>query len=195
MDSSLLSILGSIIQAYASLLGIIGMYLIFLRQRKDDQIRELNTSFKMKSDSIIDFINREISPAYKNEPLIRVDSEDLDQVIRAIDLYESERKKEIPKLDMHDVRTLITLWTIVQREKETLLQIRSELLGRSKRPIMPRISLTIFVGFFAFELFFSFLSMLIVFAENNLQYTATGLSIILAIIGIIPLGNLIYRAR
>jgi len=195
MDSSLLSILGTIVQAYASLLGIIGMFLVFLRQRKDDRIRDLRTRFKIKADSLIDFINREIAPAYTNEPVIRVDSEDYDNVVEAIDQYQSEREKEIPRLDMKNVRRLLILWTIAKREKEELTQLRNALLAQSGKAAMPHRPYIFFVGYFAFELFFGFLGIFIVSIEHDFQYLITQLNIIFAIVGLLPLGSLIYSIR
>ena len=193
MDSSLLSIMGTIVQAYATILGIIGMYIVFLRQRRDDQIRDLSTRLQIKSDSLIDFINREIAPAYSNAPIIRVDSRRYDQVLEAIDQYQSERKKEIPNLSMEDVRRLITLWTIVQREREELVQLNNKLLAQSKKPIIPKQSSIFFVGYFMLVLFFGFLGLFLIFVGHDLQYLITQLAIILAIIGLFPLGNLIYN--
>ena len=195
MDSALLSIIGTIVQAYASILGIIGMYIVFLRQRKDDQIRNLSTRLKIKSDSLIDFINREIAPAYSNAPIIRVDSQRFDEVFEAIDQYQSERKTEIPSISMEDVKRLLTLWTIAQREKEELIQINNELLAQHKKPVIPKRSSIFFVGYFMFELFFSFLGIFLIFVEHDLQYLVTQLAIILAIIGLFPLGSLIARAH
>ena len=74
LDSSLLSILGAVLQTYASLLGIIGMFLVFLKQYKDSQIRDLETRLRIKADSLIDFVNREIAPAYDNQPTIIADT-------------------------------------------------------------------------------------------------------------------------
>lgn len=193
MDANLLSILGSIIQAYSSLLGIVGMYLIFLKQRKGDQIRDLITRFKIKSDSLIEFINREISQAYKNEPAIRVNSEEPEEIIKAVDSFEADRKNEIPVLPTKEIRKLIVDWAIIHREKDSLIEIKTELAEHAKSPLMPKKSLFFFVGFFAFELALSLFSVLIIFLEVPLQYQFTGLSLVFAIIGIIPLGNLIYR--
>ena len=195
MDSSLLSIIGTIVQAYASLLGIIGMYMVFLRHRTDDQIRDLSTRLKIKSDSLIAFINREIAPAYSNAPIIRVDSQKCEEVLEAIDQYRSERKKEIPNLSMEDVKRLLTLWTIVQREKEELVQLDNELLAQVKKPVIPKRSSIFFVGYFMFELFFGFLGIFLIFVEHDLQYLITQLAIILAAIGLFPLGTLIYNVR
>lgn len=195
MDPSLLSIMGTIVQAYASLLGIIGMYIIFLKQRKDDRIRDLETRLKIKVDSLIDFINREIAPAYTNEPVIRVDSEDYGNVVEAIDQYQSEREKEIPSLDIKDVRRLLTLWTIAKREREELTQLQNELLAQSEKPAMPHRPYIFFVGYFTFELFFAFLGIFLVFIEHDFQYLVTQLNIILATIGLVPLGSLIYSIR
>lgn len=195
MDASLLAIIGSILQVYATILGIIGMYMVFLRQRKDDQIRDLSTRLKTKSDSLVHFINREIAPAYRNAPIIRVDTQKCDEVLDAIDQYHSERKKEIPNLSMDDVRRLLILWTIAQREKQELVQLNNEMVAQSENSVIPRRFLVFFVGYFMFELFFGFLGVLLVFVEHDLQYLITQLAIILAIIGLFPLGTLIYNIR
>jgi hypothetical protein len=195
MDSSLLSIIGTIVQAYASILGIIGMYIVFLRQRKTDQIRDLSTRLKTKSDSLIDFINREIAPAYSNAPIIRVDSQRFDEVLEAIDQYQSERKREIPDVSMEDVKRLLILWTIMQKEKEELVQLNNELLAHLKKPVIHKRSSIFFVGYFMFTLFFCFLGFFLIFAEHDLQYLITQLAIMLAIIGLFPLGTLLYNIR
>lgn len=193
MDTSLLSIMGTIVQAYASILGIIGMYIVFLRQRKNDKIRDLSTRLKIKSDSLIDFINREIAPAYSNAPIIRVDSQRCDAVLKAIDQYRSERKKEIPNLSMEDVKRLLILWTIVEREREELVRLNNGLLTQAKKPIIPKRSSIFFVGYFMFELFFGFLGIFLIFVGHDLQYLITQTAIILATLGLFPLGTLIYN--
>jgi len=195
MDSSLLSIVGTIVQAYASILGIIGMYIVFLKQRKDDQIRSLRTRLQIKSTSLIDFINHEIAPAYDKTPIVRVDSQNYELVLEAIDQYQSERKKEIPDLGMEDVKKLLILWTIVQREREELTQLNNELLAQSKKHIMPKRSSILFICYFMFELLLGFIGLLLIFSEHNMQYLVTQLAIILAMIGLVPLGNLIYNIR
>jgi len=193
MDSSLLSIMGTIVQAYASILGIIGMYMVFLRQRKDDQIHTLNIRLKAKSDSLIDFINSEIVPAYANSPTIRVDSQNFDDVLEAIDQYLSERKREIPTLSTEDIKRFLILWEIAQREKEELVQLNNELSTQLEKQVLPKGSAIIFVGYFTFTLFFGFLSFLLILFEPNLEYIVTQILILLAIIGVFPLGRLFYK--
>jgi hypothetical protein len=195
MDPALLSIQGTVIQAYASLLGIIGMYFVFLNQRKNDQTRDLFTRFKVKADSLIDFINREIGPAYSSQPLIRADSDNPEEVLEALNQFEKDRKSEIPQLAIDEVKKLFTLWAIVQREKDSLIQIKNALAERSTKMIMPRKSLLAFVSFFTFVLIFSFFSMLAVYLDSSMQNPMTEFVIFFAIIGTVPLGNLIYRIK
>ncbi len=195
MDSALISIIGTIIQAYATILGIVGMYLIFLNQRKSDQVRELATRFKIKSDSLIDFINREISIAYQNQPLIRADCDKPAEVIEAITAFEAERKNDIPNLSTDEVRKLFLLWAIVHREKDGIVQMERELSTLSSKLIMPRGTLLPFVIFFTFVLIFAFVEMLAVYLGVPLQVYITGTLIVTAIIGIAPLGNLIYKIK
>jgi len=194
IDSSLLSILGSIIQSYASILGIVGMYMIFLKQRKDEKVKELSTRLKIKADSMLDFINREIAPAYRDTPLIRADTENADEAIEAIGQYESDRRKEIPDVSRDDVRRLLVLWAIVGREKEALLQINNE-FKQSRASTTSGKYFFPFVVFFTFELAFSFLGIFFVFIEHQYQYAITATSIGLAMLGVIPLANLIFRLR
>jgi hypothetical protein len=81
---------------------------------------------------------------------------------------------------------VLTLWAIEQRERKVLSQTGIELSARSEKPMMPRVSLAFFVGFFSLELFFSFLAVLAVFVGYDLQEVMTESSIILAIIGVLP---------
>lgn len=195
MDASLLSILGAVLQTYASLLGIIGMFLVFLKQYKESQTRDLETRLRTKIDSLVDFINREIAPAYDNEPTLVVDPQDYDGAIRGIEDYRSERKKDIPPLDTENVRRLLVLWTIVQRDKETLVQLKNEFDLSRKRPIMPTRSLMFFVAYFSAGLLLGFVGLLFVMAEHNLQYWMTAVTVIFAMIGLLPLASLLYRIR
>ncbi len=194
MDSSLLSILGSIAQVYASILGIMGMYMVFQKQRKDDRIRDLNIQFTTKANSLMDFINREIAPAYSNESLIRVDTRDYELVLKAIEQYRFERKEEIPTISTRDMKTFLTLWAFVDKERDDLVQL-SVLLVHSSKEVMSSNTLMFFMGYFTFELFFSFLSMYFVFINHNLQYSIPGLNIIFALIGLFPRANMIYNLR
>ena len=166
--------------------------MIFLKQRKDDRIRDLNTRLKIKADSLINFINREIAPAYSSEPVIRADYE---EVLKAIDQYRSEREAEIPNLSVEDLKRLVTLWTIAQREREGLVQLKNELLEQSKKTLMPHRSSLFFICYFMFELIFGFVALFLVLAEHDFQYIVTQLAVILAIIGLLPLGNLVYNIR
>ena len=195
MDASLLSTLGAVLQTYASLLGIIGMFLVFLKQYKDSKIRDLETRLRIKADSLVDFINREIATAYDNEPTIRVDSQNYDDAIKAIEEYRSERKNDIPHIDTENVKRLLILWTIAEREKEALIQLRNESILISKKPILPSRSLMFFISYFTLELLFGFLGVLLVMIEHSLQYSMTMITVILAIIGLVPLGNLLYKIR
>jgi len=192
MEQNLLSIVGIIVQVYATILGIIGMYLVFLRQRTDDQNRDLITRIKIKSSSLVNFINREISPAYENNPTIIVDTQKFDDVIKSIDQYQSDRKKEIPDLGLEDVKRLLLLSTIVQREKEELSQLNAELCERSKKPIISKRSSILFIGYFVSVLFTSFLSILLIYFEHSFQNMFVLLTVTLAIGGLLPLGILFY---
>jgi len=187
--------MGTIIQAYSSIIAIIGVYMVFLTQKEHDRTRDLSTRLKTKADSLISFINREISPAYTNEPVIRVDSEDCDETLKAIDQYRLERQKEVPNLDMKDVKRLLMLWTIMQREREELVQLRNELLVRSKKSVMPHQPSLFFIGYFASVLFFAFLGIFLIFIGHNFQYLVTQVAIVLAVIGLLPLVNLLYNIR
>lgn len=195
MDSSLLSILGAVLQTYASLLGIIGMFLVFLKQYKDSQIRDLETKLRNKADSLIDFMNREIAPAYDNQPTIIADIQDYGATIKAIEDYRSERKKDIPSIDTENVRRLLVLWTIVDRDKDTLVQLKNEFDSLAKRPILPTRSLMFFVSYFTAELLLGFVGVLFVMIEHDLQYSITMTAVMFAVIGLLPLANLLYRIR
>jgi len=195
LDSSLLSILGAVLQTYASLLGIIGMFLVFLKQYKDSQIRDLETRLRIKADSLIDFVNREIAPAYDNQPTIIADTQDYDVTIKAIEEYRSERKKDIPSLDTENVRRLLVLWTIVDRDKDTLVQLKNEFDSLIKKPILPTRSLMFFVSYFIAELLLGFVGVLFVMIAHDLQYSITMAAVMFAMIGLLPLANLLYRIR
>jgi hypothetical protein len=196
LGSDLISILGSIVQAYASLLGIVGMYLVFLRQRRADYMRDIKTRLRTKSETLVGFINREISPAYKDSPIIRVDFENFEEVIRAIDNYRSERTKEIPDLSTDDVKRLITLWSIEQKEKEELIQLKNQ-LEQNQKPVFSNLSFIIFAVYFLFELGFALLSFFVVLSglEYQYQFFVTQLTLLLAILGLLPLGYLFYDIR
>lgn len=195
MDASLLSVLSAVLQTYASLLGIIGMFLVFLRQNKDSRVRDLDTRLRAKIDSLIDFVNREIAPVYDNEPRIRVDSQNCDEALEAIVEYKAARKNEIPRIGNEDIKRLLILWTFVEWERKDMLQLRNESQALSKRPIMPTHSFLFFVSFFALELLLGFSGVLLVMFEHCLQYTVTVITVIVAMVGLVPLGNLLYRIR
>jgi len=62
---------------------------------------------------------------------------------------------------------------------------------------MPKIALLLFVGFFGFVLVLSLVSLLFVSMsiDQVIALVLTQICIVLAIIGILPLGNLLYRIR
>jgi hypothetical protein len=195
MDAALLSVLGTIVQAYASILGIIGMYLVFLRQRADDKKNEVKSRARVKSDSLVDFINREIAPAYANVPVIRVDSEKTEEVVNAVNHYWSDRKTETPHLGIDDVKRLVVLWAIAQREKEQLLQIKAEFKTIENKRTVPRSSALLFIGYFLFVLTFGFVCLFLVFMNSSLANSLTFWIILFSIAGAFPLGNLFYSIR
>lgn len=195
MDQGLLSVVGNILQVYASILGIIGMYLVFLRQKKDEQNRELRTRINLKSTSLIDFINREIAPAFKNSPMITVDSQNSDTVIEAINKYELDRKEDIPDVDIDDIKRLLVLWAIISREKEELILLKAELQNRKKDVVLPNRRSMFFIGYFIFELFVGFLATVFIYFDHELQNPIVLLTILFAIGGLFPLSILIYSNR
>lgn len=191
-----MSILGIIIQAYASILGIIGMYIVFLKQRRNDHLQVLSARFRMRAASLTDFINREIAPAYPDRAMMKASAsggESFDDIIETIEHYRLERQKQIPSLNSKNLKALVTLWAMVQRDKDELVALKNEFSGLSAKPVMSRGSFTLFVGFFASELFLSFVAVYLVFVSHNLQYSITQLAIILAITGLVPLTSLLYR--
>ncbi len=196
LGSDFISILGTIIQAYASILGIVGMYLVFMRQRKADYYRDLKTRLRTKSETLVGFINREISPAYKDSPIIRADFENVEEVITAIDIYRSEREKEVPDLSTDDVKRLITLWSIEQKEKEELIQLKNQ-VAQNQKTVFSNRSFIVFTVYFLFELGLAFLSAFVVLQglEYQYQFFATQLTLLLAILGLLPLGYLFYDIR
>ncbi len=183
------------LQTYASLLGIIGMFLVFLKQYKDSRIRDLETRLRIKADSLIDFINREIAPAYDNQPSIIADTHDYDTTVRAIEDYRSERKKDIPSLDTDNVRRLLVLWAIADRDKDTFVQLKNEFDLFEKKPVLPTCSMMFFVSYFTVELLLGFVGILFVMVEHEYQYLTSMVIVGLAIIGLLPLANLLYRIR
>lgn len=195
MDQGLLSVVGNILQVYASILGIIGMYLVFLRQKKDEQNRELRTRINLKSTSVIDFINREIAPAFKNSPMITVDSQNPDAVIEAINKYEVDRKEDIPHVDNDDIKRLLVLWAIIHREKEELIILKAELQNRKKDVVLPNRRSMFFIGYFIFELLVGFLATVFIYFDHEFQNPIVLLTILLAIGGLLPLSLLIYNNR
>jgi hypothetical protein len=140
-------------------------------------------------------VNREIAPAYDNEPRIRLDSQNYDEALNAIAEYKVARKNDIPRIGTEDVKRLLIIWTIVEREREDMLQLRNESQALSKRPIMPTRSFLFFISFFAFELLLGFSGVLLVMSEYSFQYTVTLITVIVAMVGLVPLGNLLYRLR
>lgn len=196
MDAStLLTVLGTVIQAYAALLGIIGMYVIFLKQKKDDEIRDTENRLKIKMESLINFINREIAPVYPNEILLRDGIDNVDLLIDSISTYESERKKEIPTISYDDVRKLISIWTIVHKEKDELIASKNALINIKTIPVMSRKALLIFISYFSFVVVFGFIGCLSILMGYDQQIYLTMICVIFAIIGMVPLGNLLYRIR
>lgn len=195
MDSDLLSVLGIVLQTYASILGLIGMFILFYIQNKKDKIHSLKTRLKIKSDSLIDFINRELASAYDDSLVIRVDRHNYDEVIEAIEQYELDRKKDIPDLDMEDLKIFINLWKIVEREREELIQFKNELSILLGKPVMSNKTFFFFVGYFIFELIFGFTGIGIVFIEHKLQNLITYIILVSAVVGVIPLGNLLYDIK
>jgi len=169
--------------------------MVFLAQKKHDRTRDLSTRLKTKADSLVSFINREISPAYAGGPMIRVDSEDCGETLKAIDQYRLERQNGVPKLDMENVKRLLILWTIAQREREELVQLRNELLAHSKKSVMPHRSSLFFIGYFTSVLFFAFVGIFLISIGHNFQYSITQLAIVLAVIGLLPLVSLLYNIQ
>jgi hypothetical protein len=195
MEDSLLSILGTIIQAYASILGIVGMYLVFLKDKKDDKLQTLKTKLEVKCQSLLDFINYEIAPAYGNGKILRTDVETCCTFLDSVDEYEKARKTEIPNLGDDDIKRLITFWAIVKREKVGIKQLEAELKSSSNDNVMKKRSSIFFVAFFILELLFAFVGILLVSMGNEFQSIVTQVNIIVAIIGLIPMGLLFFNIK
>ena len=195
MEDSLLSILGTIIQAYASILGIVGMYLVFLKDKKDEKLQTLKTKLEIKCQSLLDCINHEIAPAYGNGKILITDVGNCCNFLASVDEYKKARKTEIPNLENDDIKRLITFWAIVKRETLGIRQLEAELKSSSKDNIMKKRSSIFFVSFFMLELLFAFLGILFVSMGHDYQLVITQANIIVAIIGLIPMSFLFINIR
>jgi hypothetical protein len=176
MDASLLSILGTIVQAYASILAIVGMYAVFYRQRKDERIRDTRTRFENKARSLVDFINHEIAPAYSADTVVKVDVQDPPAVLAAIDEYRIVCKNQsVKSLGNENYEKLIKLWSIVDGDKEDLLQIKMR-LEEFENVAVPSRSMMLFVGYFIFELVLCFVGIFLIFCRTERSVHSDGSS-------------------
>jgi hypothetical protein len=167
---------------YSALLSALEKYLVEPPAFTKEMLKDLE-----------DFINREIAPAYDNEPTILADPQDYDVTIKAIEDYRSERRKDIPILDIENVKRLLVLWTIVERDKDVLVQLKNEFDLLGKKPMLPTRSLMFFISYFSAGLLLGFVGVLFVMVEYSYQYSMTMVIVIFAMIGLLPLANLLYR--
>jgi len=190
-----LSLICTIVETYATIVSIVTAFLILFHQNKYERINNLTSQFILKSRSLIEYINREISPAYEGAPFIRVNYANLDDVIDVIEGYIKNRKDEIPIVGLDDVKKLIVLISIAEREKEELIIIKNSVYESSFKPLMDLKSFSIFVMFFVFELAIGLSSLYLIYMNNYLQHILINITSILALIGILPLSYLIYELQ
>ena len=189
------SILLTVVEISATIFSITIAYLVFLYQAKKNQLYYLNSQFIIKSQSLVDFINREISPAYERQPFLRVDYHKFDDVIESLTEYLNNRKNETPVVDFEDVKRLIVLLSISEREKEEILNIKNNVDEFKSKPLMDLKSFIVTLLYFVINLFMGLLSLYMVHINHIYKNLFTNITIIMALLGMGPISYLIYELQ
>jgi len=189
------SILYTVIKTSVSILSIAIAYLFFLNENKKNHIMNLNSLFIKKAHSLIDFVNREISIAYEGTPFLRMDYSAPEEIIENISQYYEARKCETPIVGYSDTKKLIVLLSIYEGELKDLKKINKNVNTLSRKPLMEIKSFIIFLFFFVFELFIGMLSLYMIYIDYIHKELFVHLTIIIALISIIPIMYLIYELQ
>lgn len=183
------------VEISATIFSITIAYLVFLYQAKKNQLNYLNSQFIIKSQSLIDFINREIAPAYEGEPFIRADHHKFNEVINSLTEYFNSRKNETPIVGFDDVKKLIVLLSISKREKEELNHIKNSIDEFISKPLMDLKSFMFLLLYFVSNLFFGLLSLYLVHINYVYKDTFTNITMLMSLLGIVPISYLIYELQ
>jgi hypothetical protein len=159
---------------------------------KKNQLNYLNLRFINKSDNLVIFINKEISKAYENEPFLRINHEQNENVIVSIEEYIQSRKEEVPIVGMEDTKRLIVLLSLIEKEIKDIKNIYNIIKLNEMGSLLNIKSFLIFVVYFLIELFIGLISLYSIYINYEYSGTLSKITIILSIISIAPLSYLIY---